>query len=166
MVVVYQVRCPSVSGTGADWRNLELSPLPLSNDRYILNKRRYYQPRELCHSTIENVVEPRIHQMNVLIFRQQLRTKWDGTLPLCIGNAYNWYLLEAYDLRNMLDTFIGVWKCVEKNLEPFWWKNSLFWRRHEKIPTDPQIRKMSDFLIFFDADEVGRYATSIHPTRI
>ena len=30
MAVMYQVRYPSVSGAGADWRNLELSPLPLS----------------------------------------------------------------------------------------------------------------------------------------
>ena len=46
--------------------------------------------------------------MNVLIFRPDLRTKWDGTLPLCVRHIYNWYLLEAYDLANMLDTFIGV----------------------------------------------------------
>ena len=64
----------------------------------------------------------RKEKMNVLIFRQQLRAKWDGTPPLCIRNPYNWYLLEVHDLRNMLDTFIGVWKCVEKILEPFWWK--------------------------------------------
>ena len=63
MAVVYQVRCPSVSGTGADWRNLELSPLPLSNDQYILNKRRYHQPRELCHSAIEKGIQPRIYQI-------------------------------------------------------------------------------------------------------
>ena len=49
MAVMYQVRYPSVSGTGADWRNLELSPLPLSNDQYVLNERRYHQPQELCH---------------------------------------------------------------------------------------------------------------------
>ena len=30
MAAMYQVRYPSVSGAGADWRNLELSPLPLS----------------------------------------------------------------------------------------------------------------------------------------
>ena len=52
MAVMYQVRYPSVSGTGAGWRNLELSPLPLSNDRYILNERRYHQPRELRHWAI------------------------------------------------------------------------------------------------------------------
>ena len=52
--------------------------------------------------------------LNVLIFRQPLLTKWDGTLPLCVGHAYNWYLLKAYDLESMLDTFIGVWKCIKK----------------------------------------------------
>ena len=31
MAAVYQVRCTSVGGTVAGWRNLELSPLPLSN---------------------------------------------------------------------------------------------------------------------------------------
>ena len=46
--------------------------------------------------------------MNVLIFRRQFWAKWYGTLPLCIGRTYNWYLLQAYDLGNMLDTFIGV----------------------------------------------------------
>ena len=49
---LYQVRYPSVSGTGAGWRNLELSPLPLSNNQYVFNKRRYHQPQELCHWAI------------------------------------------------------------------------------------------------------------------
>ena len=49
MAAMYQVQYPWVSGAGADWRNLELSPLPLSNDRYILIERRYHQPRELRH---------------------------------------------------------------------------------------------------------------------
>ena len=67
--------------------------------------------------------------LNVLIFRRDLRTKWDGTLPLCVRHIYNWYLLEAYDLANMLDTFIGVWKCKEKILKPFWWKKSTFFMK-------------------------------------
>ena len=33
----------------------------------------------------------------------------------------------------MLDTFIGVWKCVEKILEPFECKKSFFWQRHEDL---------------------------------
>ena len=46
--------------------------------------------------------------LNVLIFKPDLLVKWDGTLPLCVRHIYNWYLLEAHDLANMLDTFIGV----------------------------------------------------------
>ena len=49
-----------------------------------------------------------VMEMNVLIFKQPLRTKWDGTLPLCVRHAYIWYLLKAYDLESMLDTFIDV----------------------------------------------------------
>ena len=63
--------------------------------------------------------------LNVLIFRRPLLTKWDGTLPLCVGHAYNWYLLKAYDLESMLYTFIGVWKSVENFLESFEWKKSI-----------------------------------------
>ena len=67
--------------------------------------------------------------------------KWDGTLPLCVRHIYNWYLLEAYDLANMLDTFIGVWKCKEKILKPFWWKKSTFfmkiWENSNTTP-DPK----------------------------
>ena len=66
MAVMYQVRCPSVSGTGADWRNLELSPLPLSNDQYILNKRRYHQPRELRHWTDECRIKLCIYLINMV----------------------------------------------------------------------------------------------------
>ena len=46
--------------------------------------------------------------MNVLIFRPQLLAKSDGTLVLCIQYGHNWYLLEAYDLGDMLDTFISI----------------------------------------------------------
>ena len=70
MAVVYQVRYPSVSGTGADWRNLELSPLPLSNDQYILNERRYHQPRELRHwATVKGTklhIYPKLNRSNLI----------------------------------------------------------------------------------------------------
>ena len=57
----------------------------------------------------------------------------------------------------MLDTLIGALKCVENFLEPFKEKNSSFSWKYEKIPTNPQIQKMGDFLNFTDVDEVGRY---------
>ena len=34
--------------------------------------------------------------------------KWDGTLFLCVQYGHNWYLLEAYDLGDMLDTIISI----------------------------------------------------------
>ena len=61
MAVMYQVRYPSVSGTGAGWRNLELSPLPLSNNQYVFNKRRYHQPQELCHWAANKRIQLRIY---------------------------------------------------------------------------------------------------------
>ena len=63
MAVMYQVRYPSVSGTGADWRNLELSPLPLSDDQYVFNKRRYHQPQELCHWAVKEKIMLYIYQI-------------------------------------------------------------------------------------------------------
>ena len=69
---------------------------------------------------------PRSEKWVIFFWILLMRTKWDGTLPLCIEHAYNWYLPKAYDLESMLDTFIGVWKCVEKILEPFEWKKSIF----------------------------------------
>ena len=81
---------------------------------------------------VEKILEP--FREKILFFREEMRKfhpilrspKWtifwillgrmkvDGTLPLCIRHAYNWYLLKAYDLGNMLG-IISVWKCVEKN---------------------------------------------------
>ena len=63
MAAMYQVRYPSVSGTGAGWRNLELSPLPLSNDQYVFNKRRYHQPQELCHWAVKERIMLYIYQI-------------------------------------------------------------------------------------------------------
>ena len=77
MAVVYQVRYPSVSGTGVGWRNLELSPLPLSNDRYNLNERRYHQPRELHHWAIVKGTKlhicPKLNHSNLIC---GLNLKW------------------------------------------------------------------------------------------
>ena len=50
--------------------------------------------------------------LNVLIFRRQVWAKCYGTLLLCIGYAYNWYLLKAYDLENMLDTNYMCVRCI------------------------------------------------------
>ena len=58
--------------------------------------------------------------------------KWDSTLFLCIQYGHNWYLLEAYDLGDMLDTFISIWKCVENFLEPF--KAKIFLESFFSIP--------------------------------
>ena len=66
MAVLYQVRYPSVSGAGADWRNLELSPLPLSNNQYVFNKRRYHQPQELCHWATLERAKPCIYTKYIL----------------------------------------------------------------------------------------------------
>ena len=100
------------------------------------------------------------------IFRRYLLAKWDGTLPICVRHIYNWYLLEAYDLANMLDTFIGVWKCVEKILRQFDEKINFFREDMRKFQHNPRSEKWVFFLDSVDADEVGRYATPIHPTRI
>ena len=79
-------------------------------------------------------------------------TKWDGTLLLSIRGTYNWYLLEAHDLGNMIDAFISVWKCVENFLEPFKAKLFIFFMKsHVKMMyfhnmTDP--KNMLFFSIF------------------
>ena len=91
MAVVYQVRYPSVSGTGADWRNLELSPLPLSNDRYILNERRYHQPRELRHWAIVKGTKlhiyPKLNHSNLIC---GLNLKWILYLFKATPSAQFW----------------------------------------------------------------------------
>ena len=91
MAVVYQVRYPSVSGTGADWRNLELSPLPLSNDRYILNERRYHQPRELRHWAIIKSTKlhiyPKLNHSNLIC---GLNLKWILYLFKATPSAQFW----------------------------------------------------------------------------
>ena len=63
-------------------------------------------------------------------FQTAITEEWDGTLPLCVRHAYNWYLLKAYDLESMLDTFLDIWKCVETFLEPFEWKTNFVCRYH------------------------------------
>ena len=79
-------------------------------------------------------------------------TKWDGTFLLSIRGTYNWYLLEAHDLGNMIDAFISVWKCVENFLEPFKAKLFIFFMKsHVKMMyfhnmTDP--KNMLFFSIF------------------
>ena len=71
--------------------------------------------------------------------------KWGGTLLLSIWCTYNWYLLEVYDLGNMLDTIIGVWKRVENFLES--WKGNIFKFFHE-ISYFWDLRFRWKFLIF------------------
>ena len=63
--------------------------------------------------------------MNVLILKQPLLTKLDGTLVLRVVWPYNWYLLKAYDLADLLNTHNVGWKCVEKFLSQFKGKISM-----------------------------------------
>ena len=91
MAVMYQVRYHLVSGTGAGWRNLELSPLPLSNDGYILNERRYHQPRELRHwAVIEGTklhIYPKLNRSNLIC---GLNLKWILYLFKATPSAQFW----------------------------------------------------------------------------
>ena len=51
-----------------------------------------------------------VRSQKYVIFQITSVAKWGGTLLLSIWCTYNWYLLEVYDLGNMLDTIIGFWK--------------------------------------------------------
>ena len=54
--------------------------------------------------------------INFQYFWLWLLTKGYGTVVLCIAWSYNWYLLKAHDLADLLNTQNVWWKCVKS----FW----------------------------------------------
>ena len=105
----------------------------------------------------------------VLILKQPLLTKLDGTLVLRVVWPNNWYLLKAYDLADLLNTHNVYWKCVENFLKPFLRKNlhEIDENPHFTMKLKPNetiefLRFLHQFSIFLTTGEEVRYARSIY----